>query len=97
MPSEMRIFVPLAIREIMNRLVTRIEAVARTSVVQLIDLNPTIPVRISAGVNAGVIFHQFPEQKYITQVFRKFVHRSALRSGLPYGRRSCAGLWSNWD
>ena len=27
---------------------------------------------------------------------RKFVHRPALRSGPPSGRRSCAGLWSNW-
>jgi hypothetical protein len=49
MSSELRIFVPLAIGAIMNRLVPRMEAVASTSIVQLCDLNPAIPERIMAG------------------------------------------------
>jgi hypothetical protein len=49
MSNELRIFVPLAIRAIMNNLAPRIEACAQTTITQLIDLNPVIPERISAG------------------------------------------------
>ncbi len=49
MPNELRIFVPIAIRAIMNSLISRIEATAGISVTQMIDLNPAISERISAG------------------------------------------------
>jgi hypothetical protein len=49
MPSELRIFVPVAIQAIMNNLVPRLETATGASVTQLVDLNPAIPERISAG------------------------------------------------
>ena len=49
MTAELRIFVPVAIRAIMSNLLPRLEAVAGARVTQMIDLNPAIPERISAG------------------------------------------------
>lgn len=49
MSSWLRIFVPVAIRASINGLVPRIEAAAGLSVEQVIDLNPVIRERISAG------------------------------------------------
>jgi hypothetical protein len=49
MSGELQMLVPVAIRAIMNNLAPRIEAAARVSVAQAIDLNPAIPGRIMAG------------------------------------------------
>jgi len=49
MPSELRMFIPVAIRALMERLLPRMEAAAGTSLAQITDLNPAIPERISAG------------------------------------------------
>ncbi|WP_137703343.1 substrate-binding domain-containing protein [Marimonas lutisalis] len=49
MSSELRIFVPIAIRATINSLIPRLETASGLSVTQLIDLNPAIPERISAG------------------------------------------------
>ena len=51
MSSELRIFVPVAIRALMDRLAPRIEAAAGVPLTQFIDLNPEIHQRI-AGAEA---------------------------------------------
>jgi hypothetical protein len=49
MPSDLRVFVPLAIRVTIDGLVPRMEAVAGAALTCSFDLNPAIPDRISAG------------------------------------------------
>ncbi len=49
MSSNLRIFVPTALQAVFGRLRSRLEAETRMSVTQLVDLNPVIPERISAG------------------------------------------------
>jgi hypothetical protein len=49
MLSVLRIFVPVAIRALMDRLAPRMEAAAGTSLSPVIDLNPAILERIAAG------------------------------------------------
>lgn len=49
MSNELRIFVPVAIRALMGRLLPRLTDVCGRPVEVLIDLNPAIPERIAAG------------------------------------------------
>ncbi|WP_050606078.1 substrate-binding domain-containing protein [Ruegeria sp. 6PALISEP08] len=49
MSSELRVFVPTAIRAFIKGIIPRMEAAAGASVIQLVDLNPAIPVRIEQG------------------------------------------------
>lgn len=49
MSSDLRMFVPVAIRAFIGDLVPRIEVAAGVSVEEVIDLNPVIPKRIAAG------------------------------------------------
>jgi hypothetical protein len=49
MSNQLLIFVPAAIRAVMNRLACRMEAAADASIVQCVDLNPAIPKRIASG------------------------------------------------
>lgn len=49
MSTELRLFVPVAVQGIMSNLMPRLEAAARAPITQMIDLNPAIPERISAG------------------------------------------------
>lgn len=49
MSTELRLFVPVAVRAIMSSLVPRLEAAAGAPITQLIDLNPAILERILAG------------------------------------------------
>ncbi|WP_170678373.1 substrate-binding domain-containing protein [Ruegeria sp. HKCCC2117] len=49
MSNEIRFFVPTAIRAFVNGVVQRIEVAAGVSIKQMIDLNPTISERVSAG------------------------------------------------
>jgi len=47
--NELRIFVPVAIRALMDRLSPRLEAAAGVPLLKIVDLNPAIPKRIAAG------------------------------------------------
>ena len=49
MPTTLRIFVPAAIRAVMDRLAPRVEAEADVRLIQEVELNPLIPVRIRSG------------------------------------------------
>jgi molybdate transport system substrate-binding protein len=49
MAGELRIFVPVAIRALYQRLSVRLEVAAGQALVPLFDLNPAIPQRIAAG------------------------------------------------
>ncbi len=49
MPDTLRMFVPAAIRAIMQRLAPRVEAAIAARLIQEVDLNPIIPDRIIAG------------------------------------------------
>lgn len=49
MESRLRIFVPAAVRALMEKLAPRLEVAARRMLVQVVDLNPRIPERIAAG------------------------------------------------
>ena len=49
MPNKLRLFVPAAIRDVMNRLAPRLEAATQVRLIQEVELNPLIPGRIRAG------------------------------------------------
>ncbi len=49
MPNTLRLFVPAAIRAVMDRLAPRIEAATEVRLIQEVELNPLIPERIRAG------------------------------------------------
>lgn len=49
MPGVLRMFVPTAIRDVMDRLAPRVEGATGIHLVQEVDLNPRIPERIRAG------------------------------------------------
>ncbi|MGA9252210.1 MAG: substrate-binding domain-containing protein [Roseobacter sp.] len=49
MPTKLRMFVPAAIRAIMDRLTPRLEAETGVLLTKEVDLNPLIPERIRAG------------------------------------------------
>jgi hypothetical protein len=49
MQTTLRMFVPAAIRAVMDRLAPRVEAEAGVRLVQEVELNPVIPERIRAG------------------------------------------------
>lgn len=53
-------FVPVAIRALMDRLAPRIEAAAGGTLRQVIDLNPAIPERIAAGEDFDIGFTNPP-------------------------------------
>jgi hypothetical protein len=49
MPTTLRMFVPAAIRTVMDRLASRLEAEVGVRLIQEVELNPLIPERIRAG------------------------------------------------
>ena len=49
MPTTLRMFVPAAIRAVMDRLTPRVEAETGVRLLQEVELNPLIPERIRAG------------------------------------------------
>lgn len=49
MPTTLRMFVPAAIRSVMDRLLPRVEVETGVRLIQEIELNPLIPERIRAG------------------------------------------------
>ena len=49
MPTTLRMFVPAAIRAVMDRLTPRVEAETGVRLIQEVELNPVIPERIRAG------------------------------------------------
>ena len=49
MPTTLRMFVPAAIRAVMDRLTLRVEAKTGVRLIQEVELNPLIPDRIRAG------------------------------------------------
>ncbi len=49
MPTTLRMFVPAAIRAVMDRLTPRVEAETGVRLIQEVELNPLIPERIRAG------------------------------------------------
>lgn len=49
MPTTLRMFVPAAIRAVMDRIMPRVEAETGLRIMQEVDLNPLIPKRIRAG------------------------------------------------
>jgi molybdate transport system substrate-binding protein len=89
MSSELRIFVPVAIRAIMNSLIPRMELAARVSVTQLIDLNPAIPERISVGeaYDIGLTNPQYAKALIAAGHADGASHRAFGRVPLAVGRK----------
>ncbi|MGX9352212.1 substrate-binding domain-containing protein [Shimia sp. W99] len=89
MPSELRIFVPVAIRAIMNNLVPRLETATGASVIQLVDLNPVIPERISAGEAYDIGLTNPPYAKGLIETGNAEAasHRAFGRVPLAIGRK----------
>ena len=92
MSNSLRIFVPVAIRASINGLVPRMEAAAGASVVQVIDLNPVIPERISAGeaYDIGMTNPVYAKALIATGYAAAASHRAFGRVPLAVGRK--AGL-----
>jgi molybdate transport system substrate-binding protein len=93
MSNELRIFVPMAIRVIMNNLGPRMEAAARVSVTQLIDLNPAIPKRISAGeaYDIGLTNPRYAKALIVAGHADGESHRAFGRVPLAVGRKAGPG------
>lgn len=86
--SELRIFVPVAIRALVDRLASRIKTGAGISLCPLIDLNPAIPERIRAGEEFDIAITNPPyaESLFAAGLADRASHRAFGRVPLAIGR-----------
>jgi len=92
MAGELRTFVPLAIRTVMERLQSRLEAAAGQALVPFVDLNPAIAKRIAAGeaFDIGLTNPQYVEELIAAGRVDRASHRPFGRVPLAIGRRAGA-------
>lgn len=88
--SELRIFVPVALRALAGQLASRAEAAAGVSLRPLIDLNPAIPERIVAGEAFDIALTNPPyaESLFAAGLADSASHRAFGRVPLAVGRFS---------
>lgn len=92
MSSELRIFVPTAIRSFVTAIVPRLEAAAGRSVIQKIDLNPAIHERIMNGeaYDIGMTNPYFVSALIAAGHADSVSHRAFGRVPLAVGRKEGA-------
>lgn len=92
MASGLRIFVPLAIRAIVDGLQSRLEAAAGRVLVPFVDLNPAIARRIAAGeaFDVGLTNPPYAEELIAAGRVDGASHRPFGRVPLAIGRRASA-------
>ena len=93
MASGLRIFMPLAIRALMEGHRPRLEAAAGQALVPVVDLNPTIAKRIAAGeaFDVGLTNPPYVEELIATGRVDGASHRPFGRVPLAVGRRAGTG------
>ncbi|MCT8973803.1 substrate-binding domain-containing protein [Microbaculum marinisediminis] len=93
MANGLRIFVPVAIQALMDRLRPRLEATAGQALTPLVDLNPVIPERIAAGeaFDIGLTNPPYVEALVAAGRVDGASHRPFGRVPLAIGRRAGTG------
>lgn len=93
MANGLRIFVPVAIQALMDRLRPRLEATAGQALTPLVDLNPVIPERIVAGEAFDIGLTNPPYVAALVAAGRVdgASHRPFGRVPLAIGRRAGTG------
>ena len=92
MPTTLRMFVPAAIRSVMDRLTPRVEAATGVRLLQEIELNPRIPERIRAGepYDIGLTNPSYAKALIDDGFADRGSHRAFARVSLAVARKGAA-------
>jgi len=92
MPTTLRMFVPTAIRAVMDRITPRVESETGVRIIQEVELNPLIPERIRAGEHYDIGLTNPPYAKALIDdgFADSGSHRAFGRVSLAVGRKGGA-------